>query len=187
MAMRKFVRYVFRLALTGVIIWLGWLAIVAHYYQDVTTCFEQSAECDSAIYITIHHDAIPQSQEVSLRDIDKFHSEVRKWSCGFAYNYYITANKIYKIRFDKNRGAHVFNNNSRNIGICLHGNFDFDYPTLEQQILLICLVNHLCHKYKINKSNIKIHSDWDNQSGTSCCGENFNKSGFLRYILTAKD
>lgn len=182
MAMRKFVRYVFRLALAGVILWLSGEALVSHYYQDVTTCFEQSEECDTALSITIHHDAIPQSREVSLRDIDKFHSEVRQWSCGFAYNYYITTDKIYKIRFDKNKGAHTFNNNSRNIGICLHGNFDFDYPTLEQQILLICLVNRLCHQYKIKKSNIKMHRDWPNQNGTSCCGRNFNKAGFLRYI-----
>lgn len=186
MAMRKFGKIIFIIAVTALNLWLVWVVIKHHFYQDVTTCFEQGQECDTAIYITIHHDAIPQSREVSLRDIDKFHSEVRQWSCGFAYNYYITTDKIYKIRFDKNKGAHVFNNNSRNIGICLHGNFDFDYPTLEQQILLICLVNKLCFDHQIKKENIKIHREWDNQSGTHCCGANFNKAGFLRYIKNIK-
>ena len=177
-------KFVWRLGIAVLIAWLSVLAVVSHFYQDVTTCFNQGAEGDTVLTITIHHDAVELAKIVSLKDIDKFHAEVRKWSCGFAYNYYITPDRIYKVRFDKNKGAHVLNNNSGNIGICLHGNFDVERPTLKQQILLICLVNYLAWKYDLTKDKIKIHRDWDGQGGTSCCGANFDKEKFLTYIYT---
>lgn len=181
--MRNVVKIARRLALILAVLYLAVRALVTHYYQDVTTCFEQGEECDTVLSITIHHDAIPLKRKVRLRDIDKFHEEVRKYSCGFAYNYYIAPDKIYKIRYDKGRGAHVLNGNTANIGICLHGNFDVDYPTLKQQILLICLVNYLANKYGVSKSNIKLHRDWKDNN-TSCCGKHFDKDKFLKYIIT---
>ena len=182
--LRKIVRIVWRLGIAALVVWLGLLAVVNRYYQDVTTCFNQGNAADTVLTITIHHDAVELVKNVSLKDIDKFHAEVRKWSCGFAYNYYITPDRIYKVRFDKNKGAHVMNNNTANIGICLHGNFDVERPTLKQQILLICLVNYLVWKYGLTKDKIKIHRDWDGQGGTSCCGANFDKEKFLTYIYT---
>ena len=113
--LRKIVRIVWRLSVVVLVVWLGCLAVVNHYYQDVTTCFNQGNAADTVLTITIHHDAVELTKKVSLKDIDKFHAEVRKWSCGFAYNYYITPDRIYKVRYDKNKGAHVLNNNTANI------------------------------------------------------------------------
>lgn len=182
---RSWWKVIRRLLILAVLLWLGWLALKAHYYQDVSTCFKKGngSVADTIYYITIHHDAIPQDKEVDLADIDKFHSEIRKWSCGFAYHYYITKNKIFKISFDKQSRAHVANNNRYNIGICLHGDFDHEQPTLQQQFLLICLVNKLVINYKIKFENIKRHRDWDGQNGTHCCGEQFNFEGFTKYLV----
>ena len=83
-------KFVWRLGIAVLIAWLSVLAVVSHFYQDVTTCFNQGADGDTVLTITIHHDAVELAKIVSLKDIDKFHAEVRKWSCGFAYNYYIT-------------------------------------------------------------------------------------------------
>lgn len=191
--MGNFGRCVWRCAkiLLKVLFWavvLPWLCIrvlIASYYTDVTTCFEDGTPTDTVRFVTIHHDAIPQGDEVSLRDIDKFHADVRKWSCGMAYNYYLAPDHAYKIRPDKNKGAHTYNNNSYNVGICLHGDFQNteDRPTLTQQISLILLTNVIVIKYQISLKNVKRHKDWDNQSGTSCCGRNLDFDKFKNYII----
>lgn len=151
---------------------------VAMTFVDVRTAFARGPKAANVTGIVIHHDA--NDKPVELYDIDKFHTEARKWSCGFAYHWYLTGGKVYHISDDNQIKAHTLNNNTGNIGICLNGNFDVDSPTLRQQINLILLTNYLVVKYKIKKENIKGHRDYNE---TSCPGANFDLETFKNYII----
>lgn len=161
-----------------------WFLVISYvkncYYEDVTICFTATAQKAVPRFISIHHDAI--SRETTLDEINRYHKDSCKWSCGFAYHYYISEDKIYKIRDEEQKGAHVFNGNTANIGICLHGNFNKTKPTLKQQILLIILTNYLKIKFNISKQNIKPHRAWE-QNKTDCCGKKFDFDAFLKYII----
>lgn len=154
--------------------------ILNQNFQDVEICFTQTIQKATPKYITIHHDAI--DHPVTLDEINRYHRDSCGWSCGFAYHFYISENKIYQIRNEETKGAHVLNANTANIGICLHGNFDKTKPTLKQQILLIVLVNYLKFKFDIPKQNIKPHQDWE-QNNTHCCGQNFDFEKFKTFIF----
>lgn len=149
-------------------------------YQDVSMCFTPTNETAVPRFITIHHDGI--SRPVTLDEINRYHKDSCEWSSGIAYHYFIDSDKIYRIRDERQRGTHVLNGNTGNIGICIHGNFDESRPTLKQQILIIILINKLCYDYQIPKENIKGHRDWvDNNK--SCPGRNFDLEGLKKWIL----
>jgi len=177
--MRAF-KKLWKLTLGLCFVWLAVKAIIANNYQDVTVCFTPTSYETTPQYITLHHDAI--SRETTLDEINRYHKDSCKWSCGFAYHYYISEDKIYKVRDERQLGCHVLNGNSGNIGICLHGDFNKSKPTLKQQVLLICLTNYLKIKFDIQKQNIKRHQDWE-ENNTSCCGKNFDFDAFKKYII----
>lgn len=163
---------------------VGWMAVellIMHYYQDVTECFTATAEVGVPRYITIHHDGI--DRQTSLKEIDTYHKDSCGWECGFAYHYYISNDRIYKVRDEHQIGSHVKNGNSLNIGICVHGDFNKTRPTLKQQILILILINKLVYQYQIKKENIKRHQDWE-QNPTSCCGQNFDFERMKTYIIS---
>ena len=154
--------------------------IINENFQNVETCFIQTTQKTIPKFITIHHDGV--DHPITLSKINIYHLDSCGYSCGFAYHYYIDNEKIYKIRNEETKGAHVLNANTANIGICLHGNFDKSKPTLKQQILLIVLVNYLKLKFDIQKQNIKPHNDWE-QNNTHCCGQNFDFEKFKTFIF----
>lgn len=121
--------------------------------------------------IVIHH-------TVSKRDTTTF-EQVNAWhkarfdfksSLGFyvAYHYLITGDgKVTQARQDNELGAHVLNQNSGKIGICLTGNFQVEEPSQAQIKSLEALVDRLKMTYGI--SNVVAHRDL---LKTECCGEN---------------
>lgn len=163
-----------------VALWAASEIVFEKCYQDVSMCFTPTKEIAVPWCITIHQDGI--SRHVTLDEINRYHKDTCKYDCGLAYNYVVTEDKIYKIRDEHQRGSHVKNGNTGNIGICIHGNFDENRPTLKQQILVICLVNKLCLEYQIPKENIKGHRDWVDNN-TSCPGKNFDLEGLKKWIL----
>src|SRR3989344_7696117 len=97
-------------------------------------------------FLVIHH-----SQR--SRDFPAFirwrHTKKRGWE-DIGYHFLIgngklfTKNgKIYKGRKEFLVGAHVYGFNKNSLGICLIGNFDYEYPTKKQIRSLILLLNHL--------------------------------------------
>lgn len=152
----------------------------ARYYVDVTECFTPTAEMGEPKYITLHHDGI--NRPTTLNEIDRYHRDSCGWECGFAYHYYISNDRIYKVRDGRQIGSHVKNGNSLNIGICVHGDFNKTRPTLKQQILILILINKLVCQYQIKIENIKRHQDWE-ENPTSCCGKNFDFERMKTYII----
>jgi hypothetical protein len=61
--------------------------------------------------------------------------------------------------------------NERGIGICLVGNFDYDYPTPAQMQSLVRLTTWLQKTYHIRTENIIGHND---TKQTDCPGRNFS-------------
>ena len=56
-------------------------------------------------------------------------------------------------------GAHVFNQNERNIGVMLLGNFDEQHPTHKQIASLEEIVPLLCERYRIKRQRVYGHRD----------------------------
>lgn len=153
----------------------------AHYYVDVTTCFTPTAEMGEPEFLTLHYDSI--DRPTTCDEINRYHRDTCKWDSGIAYHYVVMGDKIYKCRDEHQIGTHVKNGNSKNIGICVHGDFNKTRPTLKQQILLIVLINKLCWQYNIPKQNIKGHRDWVGNN-TICPGKNFDLDGLKKWIFT---
>ena len=173
------VKCFFKIAFGVIVVGMAVEVTKAHYYVDVTTCFTPTAEMGEPEFLTVHYDSI--DRPTTCGEIDRYHRDSCKWESGIAYHYVVMGDKIYKCRDEHQIGTHVKNGNSKNIGICVHGDFNKTRPTLRQQILLIVLINKLCLQYKIPKQNIKGHRDWNN---TICPGKNFDLDGLKKWIFT---
>lgn len=102
--------------------------------------------------------------------IDAWHKE-RGWS-GIGYHYVILngrpkGSKSYERDLDgavqegrpiSKSGAHVRGRNSNSIGVCLIGVRDF---TLNQLDAVLNLINELQEKFKLDKSAVKGHCEYD--------------------------
>lgn len=168
-----------KVAVIAAVVWFTVDALKHRFYQDVTVCFTQTTAVATPTSITVHNDGI--NRPTTLDEINRYHRDTCEYDCGIAYNYVIIDDKIYKVRDPRQRGSHVKNGNTGNIGICVHGDFNKTRPTLTQQILLIVLINKLCFDYHIKKQNIKRHCDWKDNN-TSCPGKNFDFETMLKYI-----
>lgn len=176
------VKKVFRfVAVIAAVVWFLVDALWSRYYKDVTECFTPSPITATPRFLTIHHDGV--DRPTTCDEINRYHRDTCEMEYGIAYHYVVMPDRIYKIRDERQRGTHVKNGNTGNIGICVHGDFNKSRPTLTQQILLICLVNKLCWEYDIPKQNIKGHGDWAGNN-TSCPGKNFDLKQMLKYIYT---
>ena len=176
----RFYKRLLRCCYLLIALWAATVTIGSKYFANVSMCFSPTKDTAAPRFITIHHDGI--SRPITLDEINRYHRDSCGWASGLAYHYFVDSDKIYKIRDERQRGTHVLNNNTANIGICIHGNFNESCPTLKQQILIIILINKLCFEFDISKQNIKRHQDWE-QNPTSCCGKNFDLDGLKKYIL----
>jgi len=69
-------------------------------------------------------------------------------------------------------GAHVKNNNYRNMGICVTGDFTKHPPSEAQYWSMRRLLNFLCFAFHIPKGKIYLHKDL---ADTACPGEFFDR------------
>lgn len=114
--------------------------------------------------LVYHHTAI---KNISPEDIDKLHKN-KGWK-GIGYHYYIRKDgTIYKGREDEDEGSHVKGYNKESIGICVEGNFEEEYLSIEQINALKKLSVYICLKYNIK--DILPHKELGN---TLCPGKNF--------------
>lgn len=104
--------------------------------------------------ITHHYSATYADQDIGVKEIDAMH-KARGWS-GVGYHYVIRRDgTIEKGRPDTERGAHVKNHNTGNLGICCIGGLDratgpnvgVDNRTMAQKVAALQLTRDLLAKH----------------------------------------
>jgi len=123
------------------------------------------------IQIIVHHTAavapIPQFEA-----INEWH-KARKFpisSLGFYVGYHYVIEKdgtVQQARKDNEEGAHTYGQNFNSIGICLVGDFDFEWPTHEQIVSVGALIETKQREHSIPIEALYPHIHYNN---TSCYG-----------------
>ena len=129
--------------------------------------------------ITVHNIGSSESPIInkfkgaeSIRAIDNYHVNVRKWNA-IGYHYIIAPNgDVYIGRPDNVVGAHVRNHNTGNIGINIYCNSNVEIPTDKQIDSLKELLRNLTNKYCIDSKSIYGHYEL---VATDCPGKNIKK------------
>lgn len=125
-------------------------------------------------FLIVHHtggtkkNPLLDTSHHTFEIIDEYHKSLG-WE-GFGYHYFIDkAGALKAGRAENYHGAHTKGYNTRSIGICLAGNFDFSLPTAEQIATLKILLRDLRVKYLIPRENIVPHRRFAEKS---CYGNN---------------
>lgn len=139
-------------------------------------------------YIVIHCSATRPSQDIDVKDVERWHKK-RGWK-GVGYNYFIKRSGTIQRGRDLDKdgfvieevGAHVRGYNSQSIGICYAGGIDnnkkaSDNRTTEQKESLATLLFTL--KELFPKAKIQGHRDFPNVA-KSC--PSFEVSDWLEEI-----
>lgn len=127
-----------------------------------TACAYPERNIGAVTGIIIHHSA---TRGQSISSIAQFHVQTRGW-CGIAYHYGVGWDgKVYLLNDPERNTNHAFKNNTRNIGICLIGNYDEQPVPPEAVHSAARLVAMLRHKY--GPLRVMFHSD---TKATACPG-----------------
>jgi N-acetylmuramoyl-L-alanine amidase len=125
--------------------------------------------------IIVHHTAVSRAKApVQFDAVNRYHQSLWHFrsSLGFygGYHYFIEASGVVKqYRKDDEDGAHTIGENKRSIGVCLAGNFDVEFPTIEQTNALRDLLRVLVARYNLPTSSIYPHRKF---AGKTCYGTN---------------
>jgi N-acetyl-anhydromuramyl-L-alanine amidase AmpD len=137
--------------------------------------------------IIVHHTA-SSSRSTTIRMIDDWHKQrqftksVRGFFIG--YHFVIDASGyVHRTREDNEIGCHTKGQNDKSIGICLIGNFDFEYPTIGQINSLGMVLVGLSKQYEIPISQILPHRYF---SSTDCYGKRLADDWAQRVMLEAE-
>lgn len=168
-------KYWFKLAF-ALLVFMPFLGM-ALYFNGPEISFQAKSE-DRWSHIVIHHSG---SDIDTLRSINKFHLEERKWD-GIGYHFIIgngvktkdgKVEETFRYRELKD-GAHALTPdlfyNKHAIGICMIGNFNESRPTEKQLISLQKLIMALKSNFNILNKNILVHKE---VTATECPGKNF--------------
>ena len=131
-------------------------------------------------YITLHHSALEGAPSIgnskqeaiaAIRLMQRSHMDGRTWG-DLGYHFLIDpAGRVWQGRDLKYKGAHAGGrqgrNNLGNVGICVLGNFDEIRPSSAALAALDKLVDELCRRFTIPRTNIVAHTDW---KATVCPG-----------------
>lgn len=111
--------------------------------------------------ITVHHSGeagnLGEEPKELMRLFERNH-KAKGWAC-IGYHFIIAKDgTVYEGRPLKWQGAHAGgDNNIGNIGICVLGNFDHQYPSKVQKSALVDLLDRLCRTYRIQPRNVFGH------------------------------
>lgn len=143
-------------------------------------------------YIVIHHSGIDTG---TVRNMDKYHREVRHMENGLAYHFVIgngsgmgdgaiTACQRWTRQLD---GGHLASSaqNRVAIGICLVGNFDQHRPSAKAMASLRSLVEALMVRCRLTPAAVKTHQQV-NVVHTRCPGTQFPTRSFLESLQGPK-
>jgi hypothetical protein len=127
-----------------------------------TACAYPERDMGAVTGIIIHHSA---TKGQPINSIAQFHVATRGW-CGIAYHYGVDSDsKVYLLNDPERKTNHAAGNNTRNIGICLIGNYDEQPVPPEVVHSAARLVAMLQHKY--GPLRVMFHSD---TKATACPG-----------------
>ncbi|MEO1009291.1 MAG: peptidoglycan recognition family protein [Planctomycetota bacterium] len=123
--------------------------------------------------ITIHHDAMPSSGMLArgdaadrLRAIQRAHFELG-WA-DIGYHYAIDpAGRVWEGRPTNLQGAHVRDQNERNLGIVVLGNFMHEQPTPAAVAALRSFVGAQALRYRVPPARVRTHREL---AATQCPG-----------------
>lgn len=136
--------------------------------------------------IIVHHTAVGRSHNQFL-GVEQYHKKrgFERSTLGYhvGYHYFIERDGTTKqARAEKDKGQHTRGENLTSIGICLAGNFDYEYPSDEQIQSLNILIDRLLKSYRIPVGAIYPHRTFANKS---CYGsnlaDNWAKVQYVRY------
>ncbi|MEM1211897.1 MAG: peptidoglycan recognition family protein [Planctomycetota bacterium] len=125
--------------------------------------------------ITVHHEGWNAvyftdrpSTAARLEQIRKVHTRDRGWS-DIGYHFIVDrSGTVWQGRELKYQGAHVRDQNERNIGILVLGNFDKQSPSREQTASLVGLLKRLQSAYRVPTARVRTHQEYN---ATSCPGK----------------
>lgn len=135
-----------------------------------TACAYPERDIAKVDGVIIHHSA---TRGQSINSIAQFHTQTRGW-CGIAYHYGIGWDgKVYLLNGHEKKTNHAQNNNTRNIGVCLIGNYDTQ--PVPPAVINSCfkLIDYLEDQH--GPLRVRFHSD---TKSTACPG---------RYAVQALD
>ncbi|MDD5431010.1 MAG: peptidoglycan recognition family protein [Candidatus Pacebacteria bacterium] len=137
--------------------------------------------------IIIHHTADSDNRP-QFDKINRAHKE-RTFplsSLGYyvGYHYLIERDgNITQARKNSDEGAHAVGQNISSIGIGLSGNFDVEWPTVQQKTALTALCTKLFEDLNIPLSEIYNHKDFGD---TSCPGKYLDKNT-VKWLIVGQE
>ncbi len=125
--------------------------------------------------IIVHHTA-SGGMYPQFKAVNEYHKtrNFEKSTPGFyvGYHYFIEKDgTLMQARYDEDKGQHTTGENLTSIGICLAGNFDYEYPTEEQKKELVELIDVIRERHNIAPQAIYPHRNFANKS---CYGKNLS-------------
>lgn len=125
--------------------------------------------------ITLHHDGMTAFTSTSYADAAQRIEAIRaahrghRWG-DIGYHYVIDpAGRVWQGRPLSWQGAHVRDQNQGNIGVCVLGNYERQYPNREQIAAVERFVAELMHRHRVPVGRIYTHREL---AATACPGRN---------------
>jgi len=151
------------------------LVIARVSITDIRSMFPEAQKKQTDIqWIIVHHDAIQQNafEYAPISVIIQHHNE--KFG-RFAYHYYIDkAGKIYQAYSQTAVQPHALSYNENSLGICLSGDFMYEYPTEPQ----IKAYQNLMFLLTTQHPNAHVLGHRETGNKTTCPGDNFNYNNY---------
>lgn len=127
--------------------------------------------------VIVHHTAVSRTKApVQFDAVNRYHQsqwgDSVKSSLGYfgGYHYLIEPTGVVRqYRNDNEMGAHTVGENASSIGVCLTGNFDVEFPTIEQTNALRDLLRVLVVRHGLKYSDIYPHRKF---ASKTCYGLN---------------
>lgn len=120
-------------------------------------------------YIVVHHtggsdnNPLADTSHHTATMVEDWH--LKKGWDGIGYHYFIEKNgDVWKGRPEHRNGAHCKAVNTKSIGVCLAGNFDFTKPTKQQEKALTKLLIDIKGRHNILINKIVPHRHFDKKT-----------------------
>lgn len=127
--------------------------------------FREAIPMSGVARITVHHDAITNTDVNSLDDAARRLNSIRKGHVGqgwvdIGYHYIIDPRgRVWEGRTTRLQGAHVQNQNERNLGIMVMGNFDQQRPTPAAMATLDLFVAEQMRRHAVPLPRVYTHRE----------------------------
>jgi hypothetical protein len=171
---------------------LGTVAVIprTRWTQAQPFLLREAISMNGVTRITVHHDAIPNTDVSTMDDAARRLNAIRKGHIGegwvdIGYHYIIDPQgRLWEGRTTRLQGAHVRNQNEHNLGVMVMGNFDLQRPTPQALGTLDLFVCEQMRRYGVPLSRVFTHREI---GASQCPGRNMQshmvmaraRTGFL--------